>query len=267
MASPRTKGGKEEGAAPSPGETTAAGEAERAARQDFQNRMREAALVVNWLAHDFGNILTGILGFAELALAQLPPGSTQHGYVAEVQDAAQRGADFIRKLLLFGRRSSGRRGVSSLKTVAGQEAARLQQTWDPAVELRLEVPAALPPVAMEPESLREILAQLLDNAHRALPAGGIITLSAQRGHLDEALCRDLFGAPRPGSYVEVRVTDTGDGFSKEAWRRFLAEPFFSNRPRHHGLGLPIVFGLLAAHQGGLDLETVPGKGTTVRIFI
>jgi signal transduction histidine kinase len=236
-------------------------------RRRLQQRLEEAAAVAGWLAHDFGNVLTGVLGFAELALEQAPPGSQLHDFLGEIQQTATRGADLIRKLVLFSRRHRTRAESTSLAEVTNRVAADARANWDAAVTLHVAVPAGLPAVALGGDAFAELLHQLLDNAHRALPAGGEVSLSARRAELDEAACAGLIGHAQPGSFVEVVVTDTGHGLSLEVRQRLLSEPFFSTRPRHHGLGLPVVYGILRSHGGGFSLDPAGEHGTVVRIFL
>jgi signal transduction histidine kinase len=245
----------------------ATGWAGRLRRLRFQQRLEEAAGVTNWLAHDFGNVLTGVLGFSELCLDQLPPDSEPHQFISEIRQTAQKGADFLRKLLLFSRRNRAQSGSASLASVAVVEAARLRAAWGPAVDLRVSVPVDLPPVAIDAEPLRQLLAALLDNALKALPAGGAVTVSAERVDLAEADCQELLGRPAPGPYAEVTVADTGRGLSPEARQALLTEPFFSTRPRHHGMGLPMVYGILYTHRGGLCLQACDAGGTRVRVVL
>jgi signal transduction histidine kinase len=236
-------------------------------RWRLQQRLEEAATVAGWLAHDFGNVLTGVLGFAELALDQAPPGSELHDFLREIRQTADRGAEFIRKLLCFSRRQRSRAEVARLADVADQVAGRVRVDWGDAITLRVAVPADLPSVVLAADALGEVLHQLLDNARRALPVAGEVRVSARRVELDDAACAELLGHAQPGSFVEVEVADTGHGLSQEMRQRLLSEPFFSTRPRHRGLGLPVVYGILHSHGGGFRLETPGTGGTTARVFL
>jgi signal transduction histidine kinase len=235
-------------------------------RARLQRQLEGAAAVTSRLAHDFGNLLTGILGFAELSLGQLPNDSLPARYVHEVREAALRGAEWVRRLQLFARRRARTYWPASLLPTLREEEARLLPLWGSRVALRLEVPPALPPVALDSESLRQALGQLLDNAAEAIVGTGTVTVAARAVVLTAADCVDLFGAARPGAHLEVTVTDTGTGLSAEAQRRVLQEPFFSTKPQHRGLGLAIVYGLLQTAQGGFRLEPAAG-GTVARLFL
>jgi CheY-like chemotaxis protein len=232
-----------------------------------QARLEDAALVARRLAHDFGNVLTGILGFSEMSLGMLSPALPVHQYVAEVQRCAQQGAELTQRLRWFSRRGTTEREAGKLPEIIGSEEGRLRSESGAAVQLRFATSAPLPPVALDGETLKQVLRQVLDNAREAVASGGTITLAAQGVHLTDAECRRLLGAARPGPHVEVTIRDDGCGLSAEARQRLFIEPFYSNKPRHRGLGLAIVYGILRNFRSGFRLDNAPGGGTIVRVFL
>ncbi len=237
---------------------------DRAARQQ---RLETAADLARRLAHDFGNVLTGILGFTELALSQqVHPDSPLHTYLIEVQRSAQSGAALTQTLRQFSRRQAPSGRTCLLHPVLTAEEARLR-ALSPAPSLHLSLPADLPPLALDADHLRQVLAALLDNAREALVGPGAISVSARTVELSEADCRDLFGDPRPGPHVEVTVADTGAGLSPDAQRRLFAEPFFSTKPRRRGFGLATAYGILHAHRGGLRLLSGFERGAVARVLL
>jgi signal transduction histidine kinase/CheY-like chemotaxis protein len=236
-------------------------------RARLQGKLEAAAALTSRLAHDFGNVLTGILGFAELSISQLPPDSLPRRYVEEIWQAAQQGARWIQKLQMFSRRRSQPFLPATLPMVVAPEKTRLGPLWEGRVELRVTVPEDLPALGLDAESLREILSQLLDNAGEAFAAPGVVTLAARTVDLSEQDCQELLGNAAPGAHVEVTITDSGSGFSAEARQRLFVDPFFSNKPRHRGLGLAVVYGLLQSSRGGLRFGPHPDQGTTVRVLL
>jgi CheY-like chemotaxis protein len=237
---------------------------DRAARQ---HRLEDAALVAQRLAHDFGNVLTAVVGFSELSLGLLGPDAPCRPYAVEIHRAAQQGADLTRRLRWFSRRSTSRQGRSPLAEVTAQEEVRLRLVCGETLLLRLAVPPDLPPVACDADSLRTLLGAVLDNAREASPPGGAITLSARLAELCPADCFDLLGDPAPGAHVEVTVADEGAGLSTEVRQRLFAEPFLTTKPRHRGLGLAVVYGILRCHRGGLRMDPGHARGTVVRLYL
>jgi signal transduction histidine kinase/FixJ family two-component response regulator len=235
---------------------------DRAARQQ---RLEIAAAVTRRLAHDFGNVLTGILGFSELALAQQVPANTPlHSYLTEVYRGAQSGAQFTHQLRLFSRRQSATSRCCTLAPILAEEEARLRPSG---LNLRLAVPADLPALALDPEQLRQVLTALLDNAREALVGPGSITVSAISQRITAADCLELFGAVQPGPHVEITIADTGIGLSPEVQRRLFAEPFFTTKPRRRGFGLATAYGILHAQRGGLRLYPGGEHGVVARVVV
>lgn len=232
----------------------------------LQERLQDAGTISARVAHAFDNILTGILGFAELTLSQTEAQSPNRGFLEEVVRAAQQGVSLTQQLHFFSRCAVPTVGPATLAYVFGEEQARLRSVLPPSVTLKVDVPPELPSVAMDAELLRQVVGHLLDNAREALPAAGALTLSARRMTLEPGQSADLLGQPVPGPCVEVVVTGTGPEITPDIRRRLFQEPFFSTKPRHRGLGLAIVYRVLQAHRGSFRLVTGP-DATSVHLYL
>jgi CheY-like chemotaxis protein len=231
-----------------------------------QCQLEDAARLTRRLAHDFGNVLTGILGFSELGLTLVSKHAACYPYLAEVHRAAQQGAELTQRLHWFSRRGPVERATSSLAAAVAHEVARLRSMAD-GLEMHADLPANLPPVGFDDEELRQVLRQALDNAREALGSKGIVTLSARLTELTEADCLDLLGNSSPGAYIEVAVGDTGCGLGADVRRRLFAEPFFTTKPRHRGMGLAVIYGILHCRGGGLRFNAGADSGTTLRLYL
>jgi signal transduction histidine kinase/FixJ family two-component response regulator len=251
-----------------------AGQLARAARQQ---RLEDAADLVQRLAHDLGNVLTGVLGFSELALSQpLSAHSLLRNYLDEIHRGAEAAARFTNQLRSFSRRQARMDGASSFAEVLAGEEARMKEAGDQSspLEVQVEVPANLPPVVLDAQQLRAVLAALLDNAREAAAGQGRATettpcvrISAQTVELNEAICRDYYGFAQPGLHVEVVISDNGAGLSVEAEHRLFTQPFFSTRSRRRGFGLATAYGILSAHHGGIDLRRGPCGGVDAHVVM
>jgi signal transduction histidine kinase len=239
----------------------------RLEQKRLQRRLEEAAAVTGRLAHDFGNVLTGVQGFAELALAQLTPGSAPHRHVHEAYQTALKGARMIQELAQFGRRRKPGTGQAAPAPVLAEIRARLQPRWGLGVPLELDVPGKLPAVALDAEPLRQVLGHLLDNAREAITESGEVRVSVRPVALSEEDCLGYLGLPKSGDCVEIAVADTGGGIPPDVRRRLLNEVFFTTKPGHRGLGLAVVYVILQAHRGGFRIEPAPDGGTTVRVVL
>jgi CheY-like chemotaxis protein len=125
----------------------------------------------------------------------------------------------------------------------------------------------LPDVAIGAEALGMILGHLLSNAREAIATSGSITLEVRQTELTSRQCLTMLGNALAGPHLEVCVTDTGSGISPEVRERLFIEPFFSTKPRHRGLGLASVYGLLYVHHGAIRLEPGSERGTTVSFWL
>ena len=236
---------------------------EHAARQQS---LEDAAAWTCKLAHDYGNVLTSVFGFAELSMSLLPAGSPARRYLEEVHSGAQEGAVLTQRLRLFARRPPPSPASTPL-AAAASGARKRAEGWAAGVELRVEIPADLPPVAMSAELLHEVIGALLDNAHEAAEPEGTVTLSARLARLEAEEAVGLWGDAGPGEYVCLEVADTGPGLAPEARQRLLREPFYSSKLRHRGLGLSGVYGLLHSHKGGFSLDAAPSGGVAARVYL
>jgi CheY-like chemotaxis protein len=133
--------------------------------------------------------------------------------------------------------------------------------------LHVAVPADLPKVALDATLLQVVLAPLLDNAYEAVGDHGHVTLRAQLVTMSPLECQGLFGGLVPGRCLELSVEDDGCGIPPDSESRLLDELFYSTKPRHRGLGLAVVYGVLRAVGGGLRWLTEPGKGSTFFVYL
>jgi signal transduction histidine kinase len=235
-------------------------------RESLERHLESAAAISGRLAHDFGNMLTGILGFTELTLSQLPADSPSRRYVEETYQSAQQGARWVQRVQLFSRRGRAAAIPGSLTAAVAQEEARVRPIWGNAVALSVSLPNDLPGLALDTGALQQVLAEVLDNAREAITGPGIVTVSARRAELTARECGPIIGNVQPGSYVEVTVTDTGCGLTPDVRLRLFNDIFFSTKPRHRGLGLAVVYGLLRGHRGGICLGPNPEQGAAIRLF-
>ncbi len=230
----------------------------------IEQHLAEAAHLTGRLSHDFGNLLTGVLGFTELALGQVPSGTLAHRYLSEVWDVARGGADWLKNLNYFCRRTAPAFTPAGLPGALAEEQARLAPG---AAAWQADVPDDLPALECDRESLRQALRQVLDNAREATAGGGDVTLRARVVTLTPAEAAALLGQPAPGRFVEITVTDNGPGLSAEARARLFRDLFFSTKPRHRGMGLLITYGIVHRFGGGLDVGAADGGGTRVRFYL
>jgi signal transduction histidine kinase len=239
------------------------------ANASMQNRHRLelAAHVTGRLSHDFGNYLTGILGFTELSLTQAPVDGILHRFLQEVLQSAKHGAEWIRRLHLFCRRNALPSWPTPLKNVLADEEARLRSAGVFNLRWETDVPADLPLVDMDAGELQTVLTELVNNAREACGDQGTITFTARVSNLTEAGCRELLGAARPGPHVELTVTDDGPGIAPEDRAKLGHVLFYSTKPRHRGLGVLVVYGGMQRCHGGYRVGTPVAKGAVMQLYL
>ncbi len=233
----------------------------------LQQRLSDAAVIAGRMAHDFDNILTGIIGFADLSGPLVPQGSQAAKFVAEIGKVGQRGIQFTQQLHQLSRSGQSKPQPGSVAGAVAKEEARLRPVAAPGVQILSALPANLNAVAMENGPLAVVLGHLLENAAEATPAGGRIVVSARLVELTAADAKGYLGQVGPGPHVEVTVQDSGPGIRPEVRAKLFAEPFYTTKVRHRGLGLAIVYRTLFAHRGGIRLDPVPPPetGTVARV--
>ena len=214
-------------------------------------RLRALGEMAAGVAHDFNNLLSVILGRAELMLRRVREPAVVRDLEA-VRRAAQDGADTVRRIQEFTRTRRTRSFERvDLAAVAREVVELTRPRWEVEAQSRgvryeFTVEGLAPPVAGRPEELREVLTNLVTNAVDAMPEGG---------H-----CSVRLGAA--GEWATVSVRDTGIGMEEDTRRRVF-EPFFTSKgPRGTGLGLAVSWGIVTRHGGTIEVESVPGRGST-----
>ncbi|MBX9677646.1 MAG: response regulator [Gemmataceae bacterium] len=234
----------------------------------LDQRLEYAASLAGKLGHGFGNFLTGILGFTELSLNEVSAQTTLHTYLQEVWQSATQGAQWVHLLQLFSRKLAINPQPTPLGPIVHEEAARLKAVWNQVLSFTTDIPADLPAPTIDPDSLRKLLAHLLDNACESIrQAPGSVRLSARIKDLAAAECLDLIGACRPGQHLEIAIQDNGIGLSDDQRRKLFHEVFFSTKPRHRGMGVAVVYSLLKAYQGGIRYLQGEPRGTLAQIYL
>jgi PAS domain S-box-containing protein len=216
------------------------------------------------LAHEFNNLLTTI-GNA-LDLITLRPGAdARTRELAELaQAAADRGSLLTRQLLAFSADQTLVREPLQIARLFQEELPVLQRACPANILLRLEVPFDLPQITTDGVQLHTAVLNLLLNSCEAMPRGGTITITAR---VEQRLAPDL-AHPTQRRYVAIAVTDDGEGMPPEIAER-ASEPFFTTKEvgKGSGLGLSQVFGFVSQCDGFVDVQTAPGRGTTVRLLL
>jgi CheY-like chemotaxis protein len=219
------------------------------------------------VAHDFNNILGVVLGHAEALLRKLPPGDENRPRLEQVVTATRRAADLTRQLLAFSRRQVLRAQVVDLNAVVLDTREILERLIGEDIELGTRLEPDLGQVMVDPGQIGQVLMNLALNARDAMPDGGTLAIETANATLDEATPGEPDNLP-PGSYVRLRVCDTGTGID-ELVRSHIFEPFFTTKAQGlgSGLGLSSVYGIVTQSGGTIQVDSSPGQGTAFTIHL
>ncbi|MDJ0391626.1 PAS domain S-box protein [Roseomonas sp. E05] len=232
-------------------------------------KMEAVGQLTGGIAHDFNNMLQGIAGGLDMAQHRIARGraaeATRH--LEAARSALERAAGLTRRLLAFARRQHlDPKPLPPSGLVAGM-ADLIRRTMGPGIRVELKLHNGTGSVLCDANELESALLNLCINARDAMPEGGRLTIATEEVRLSAAEISDQDGLSA-GDYVAILVADTGMGMPPEVLQRVF-EPFFTTKPlgQGTGLGLSQVYGFVRQSGGLVRLDSVPGQGTNVHLFL
>jgi PAS domain S-box-containing protein len=229
-------------------------------------KMEAVGTLSGGIAHNFNNLLARIVGYGELALVGLPQESPARTDVEEILQAAQEVAEIVHDLLAFSRREPKDPEDLDLNTIVSGLKVLLGQLVGTGIEIETNLASSPTFAHLDRSQIEHAIVCLAANARDAMPDGGKLTIQTQRTSLSEPLVSQDF-IVAPGDYVTLTVRDNGIGMDKRTLDRVF-EPFFTTKgPSVTGLGLSSVFGIVEDAAGHIHVESQPGAGTLVTIYL
>ena len=243
-----------------------------AKQAELQEQLRQAqrleavGKLAGGVAHDFNNLLSVMISYSALISDSLAPTDPLRADVEEIQRAAARASELTQQLLAFGRQQAIQPRVLDVpRALAGLE-KMLRRIVGEDIVLSLVPAVGLGKIQVDPGQLEQVVMNLVVNARDAMPHGGGLTITTAnvRLDLDDAA---LHSGVKPGPYVKLSVTDTGQGMDA-ATRARVFEPFFTTKERGKGtgLGLSTVWGIATQNGGHVTVQSTAGQGTTFDVF-
>jgi signal transduction histidine kinase len=231
-------------------------------------KMEAIGRLAGGVAHDFNNLLTAIIGYTDLIAERLDPEDQTARDVAEVRKAADRAAALTRQLLAFSRKQFLNPTVLDLNETAASLMQMLPRVIGEHIRTTVRLAPDLSRVRADASQLEQVLVNLVLNARDAMPAGGDLTIETANVPLTPERIADESLRVDPGDYVMLVISDTGTGMD-EATRARAFEPFFTTKPtgKGTGLGLATVYGIVDQSGGAIGVDTAPGRGTAMRIYL
>ena len=231
-------------------------------------KLEAVGTLAGGVAHDFNNILTGILGHCQIAIEKLAPESDVQFNLDQIMVASDRAKDLVQQLLAFSRRREANLKPVSLHAITDEAIKLVHASIPSTITIRWSIPEDAATVLADPTQIHQVLLNLCSNAADAIgEAAGTIDVSVEDVVTAEPISVAGYDLA-PGRYARLSVTDSGCGMDAYTLTRAF-DPFFTTKPvgSGTGLGLAAVHGIVQDHGGGIEVETAPGKGTRFGIYL
>ena len=230
-------------------------------------KMEAIGQLTGGVAHDFNNILTVITGTIEILADAVKDRPNLAQITTMISAAAARGADLTRHLLAFSRRQPLQPRNTDVNALVIDSARLLRPTLGEQIEIESMLSHDSSPALIDPSQLSTAILNLALNARDAMPDGGKLTLETKNVVLDESY-PSMNSEIRPGNYVMVAVSDTGQGIPGSLLDKVF-EPFFTTKDvgKGAGLGLSMVYGFVKQSNGHINIYSEEGHGTTVKLYL
>ena len=231
-------------------------------------KMESIGKLAGGVAHDFNNMLGGIMGYASILLT----GETDAYKITNLKGiikAAQRAGELTQNLLAFGRRGKNLILAVNLNYIVTEVYSLLERSIDKSIRLHTHFEKELYLVDADPAQMNQLIMNLCVNAAEAMPNGGTLTAKTRNITLNDSFCK-LYPDIKPGEYVELRVTDTGYGMNDKV-KQQIFDPFFTTKMdgfiKGTGLGLSTVYGIVMNHSGAIHVDSKVNQGTIFTIYL
>ncbi len=231
-------------------------------------KMETIGTLAGGIAHDFNNILTPILGYTEMAIEELSDESTLKYDIEQINHAATRGKDLVQQILTFSRQVDFDKKPLQLHLVVKEVLSLIRASFPSNIEIVQELDENCGTVMADSTQMHQVIMNLATNAYHAMMGKG--------GVLKAKLCSveisgnklGSYSGIKPGTFLQLTIADTGHGMNKQTLDRIF-EPFFTKKDvgTGSGLGLSVVHGIINNYNGAIKVESKPGKGTEVRIYL
>jgi PAS domain S-box-containing protein len=245
----------------------------QAERERLELRLRQAekmeavGRLAGGIAHDFNNVLAGIFIYGEMLFEKTPGRSPLKRYAQNVLTAANRGRELVEQILAYSRSQRGKRVPVDVAHVIGETLELVRGSLPAGVRLEASAPERPLVVIGDATQLHQVVMNLCSNALHAVSGGGTVRVAIEAA--DFAAGQGLsHGSLRPGRYLRLTVEDSGSGMDEATLSRIF-EPFFTTKEigRGTGLGLSLVYAIVADSGGAIDVKSAPKQGSTFTIYL
>jgi signal transduction histidine kinase len=228
-------------------------------------RMETVGTFTSGMAHNFNNILGGILGHSEVIEEHFGSDALLLRNLGAIRRGAERARDLVDQILTFGRRRDARRRPLSARALVAEAESLLNVSLPPGIDLAIREPPVAAVVSGELAQLQQVILNLCNNAAQAMENAGRIEVETEVHEVTDE--RSLsHGELQPGRYVRISVRDAGRGMERATLARIF-EPFFTTRSAGNGLGLATVREIVREHGGAINVQSAPGEGSRFEVWL
>jgi PAS domain S-box-containing protein len=230
-------------------------------------KMDAIGTLTGGIAHDFNNLLTVIVGNVNIVMSEIDNKSQLYRDLSDVSLAAGRAASLTKQLLLYSRKQPMGFYPLNINKIISDFTKMMERIIGEDVRINLELEPDILTINADLTNLEQVIINICINARDAMPKGGIITIKTENIILSEEKSKAIEDY-RPGNYIRISIADTGYGMNKETLKHIF-EPFYTTKGlgKGTGLGLSVVYGIIKAHNGGIDVYSEPAQGTVFKIYL
>ncbi len=228
-------------------------------------KMESIGTLASGIAHDFNNILAIVLVSAALIERNADNAAKRSQHLKSIKTAVERGASLVKQILTFARKAEIVFGPVDVNMMIMENARMVLETFPKTIEILFQLDDEIPLINADTTQLQQALLNISVNARDAMPLGGTLSFkTALAGGMD---LRDVFADAQDVDYVHIVISDTGIGMD-DLTRAHIFDPFFTTKEKGKGtgLGLSVVYGVIKNHNGLIDVQSDPGKGTTFNLY-
>ncbi len=229
-------------------------------------KMEAIGTLAGGIAHDFNNILASISGYNEIAQMKAGNNRALAGYLSQIGVAADRARDLVRQILTFSRNSDQEKKPLKVAPICKEALKLLRSTIPSTIEIQTRI-TPVRSVLADPTGIHQIIMNLCTNAYYSMrETGGVLSVGLNESGVDAEEAKII--NVKPGDYAVIEIRDTGSGMNSNTLTKIF-EPYFTTKGKEEGtgLGLAVVHGIIKSLEGGIRVESVPGKGTFFRVYL
>lgn len=245
---------------------------ETAERKEMESKLRQAhkmeaiGTLAGGVAHDFNNILSAILGYAELAAREVPTSNPASPHIEQVLRAGNRAKDLVQHILAFSRKSAFKRLPVKIDVLVWEALELLRASIPATIKIQSRIDDLSASVLADPTGVHQILINLCTNAAQAMETlGGVLEVSLSRVIVDE---HSMLADAEAGTYVKLCVKDTGAGIDQDVIDRIF-DPYFTTKEtgKGSGMGLTVVHGIVKSLDGVITVASSSGSGSEFNVYL